>query len=114
MSGGSSGAGLPHKTEEEWEHFVLSELLRHDPLDINYGGATDIYGPEARAIALRLSTCRSEGEVCTLIYDQLRSSFGVEAAGSRDDYTALAKSIWTALRDSCPEAVQARKRKADP
>ena len=63
--------------------FVLGLLLRQDPMNLNYGGAEEAYAPDANAIVASLNQCRCQEDVCSVVYEELRRSFGTEAVGSR-------------------------------
>lgn len=94
MSGWTSAQRVPRNTEQELQRFVLAQLLHHDPINLNYGGGAAIYGPDASAITASLRDCRSEADVCLLVYHQLQNSFGDEAAGSSESCLPIARAIW--------------------
>ena len=94
MSGRTSDEGVPPNEEQELQRFVLAQLLHQDPINLNYGGGAAIYGPDASAITTSLRDCRSEADVCLVVYHQLQNSFGDEAAGLPESYLPMARAIW--------------------
>lgn len=73
---------------------VRDLLLADDPVNINYGGGADAYGPDINAIVERLGKCRNAQDVCSMLFDELCHSFGPEAVGPRDDYLEIANRLW--------------------
>ena len=84
----------PIPEEQEMKGFVLGVLLRKDPLNVNYGGAREVYAPDADAIVSRLEGCHTEQELCAVVHQQMQRSFGPEAAGPFERYLPIAREIW--------------------
>ena len=80
--------------DQQVHSYVLGLLLHMDPLNINYGGGKAVYAPDADAIVNRLPQCQSEWDVCAVIHEQLRLSFGAEAIVPFEQYLPIAKEIW--------------------
>jgi hypothetical protein len=73
---------------------VLAGLLRHDPLDINYGGARVEYSPGVAPIVKRLPTCQSAEDVCCVVQEELVKYFGSGAVAPKEEYLQIANDIW--------------------
>ena len=73
---------------------VRELLLADDPVNINYGGGADAYGPDINAIVEQLGKCRNAQDLCSLIFDELCQSFGPEAVRPREHYFEIAKRLW--------------------
>jgi len=73
---------------------VLAPLLRHDPININYGDGPEIYLAESEAILARLSACKNEEDVCRMVHEELCESFGLGAVGSRECCARIAREVW--------------------
>ena len=76
MSGRTSSKGASRDSKRELQRFIVEQLLRQDPINLNFGGATAVYGPDAEAIAAGLCNSRCETDACSVVYQQLQTSFG--------------------------------------
>ena len=77
---------------------VMGILLRHDPLDINYGNAREEYRPIVRSIMQVLKGCRSEDEACELVQKELSKS--LRPYEDAADYRSIAAEIWEFLESN--------------
>lgn len=102
MNGRRSAERGARNAPGELQRFVLGQLLRLDPLNLNYGGGAAVYEADAAAITAGLWDCGCEEEVCTVVYAQLGRSFGTGAVGSREIYRPMAEAIWTFERNLAP------------
>jgi hypothetical protein len=84
--------------QDQLYNAVLSILLRHDPLDINYGDARVEYSPAAALLSRKLRDCHCEEEVCRVVQDELVNSFGSGAAAAREQNYMMAREIWQLRR----------------
>ena len=73
---------------------VLTPLLRHDPVNINYGDGPEVYVPESETIVARLGVCEDAEQVCRVVHEELCGSFGSGAVGSRRRCAQIAREIW--------------------
>ncbi|WP_218188477.1 hypothetical protein [Desulfosarcina cetonica] len=69
-------------------------LFEHDPMAINFETNTDEYDPEVGTIIPRLSSCKSQADVQTVIHEEFVKWFGAENAGNISDYENIAKDVW--------------------
>ena len=82
---------------------VTALLFRHDPVGINLEDNTDEYEAEAGTILPRLNGCQSEVEVLQVVHEEFCHWFGVETAGTKKRYAAIASEIWQLWRKAHPD-----------
>jgi hypothetical protein len=73
---------------------VAALLFRHDPIGINFDDNSDEYEPEAGTILPRLTSCRSEADVLTVVHKEFVRWFDAGTAGSKERYQKIAAEIW--------------------
>lgn len=78
---------------------VAELLFRHDPQGINYQTNTDEYESEAQTILPRLRSCHSEDDVLRVVHEEFVRWFGVDDAGTQQQYVNIAKEIWQLAGD---------------
>jgi hypothetical protein len=78
---------------------VAALLFRHDPIGINFDDNSDEYETEAGTILPRLTSCRSEADVLTVVYEKFVRWFGAGNAGSKERYQKIAAEIWHLWRE---------------
>jgi hypothetical protein len=96
-----SDPGTRRARKDGWHAFggashriVLTPLLRHDPVNINYGDGPEVYVPESETIVARLGVCEDAEQVCRVVHEELCGSFGSGAVGSRRRCAQIAREIW--------------------
>ena len=86
---------IPLSGREEIFDQVLAIVLRHDPLDINYGNAREEYRPVVRSLLQVLNGCGSKDEACELVQKELTKS--LKPYENTADYRSIAVEIWQVL-----------------
>ena len=79
---------------------IAEILLRHDPIDINFGHNTDEYYPEVRSILPLLKTCHSPQEVMATVHGEFQRWFDEELAGPKEEYRKIAEEMWKLWQES--------------
>ena len=75
-------------------------LLKHDPMDINFGDNTDEYDPEVGTILPRLKEANSVDDVARIIHEEFCKWFDMddEEVGDKTHpiYMSIASDVWKA------------------
>lgn len=73
---------------------ISAVLFGKDPVGINFEVNPDEYEPETGTILPRLRTCNSADDILHVVHEEFLHWFGVDTAGSRDNYRVIADEIW--------------------